>query len=79
MDCSLLRSLAQTNELGERCSIGFEDGLAQTVRWYLDQESWWRDMTSGAYRVWLEQNYGERKLVVCLTAPSSKGVWKGVQ
>jgi dTDP-glucose 4,6-dehydratase len=52
------------NELGERCSIGFEDGLAQTVRWYLDQESWWRDVTSGAYRAWLAQNYGERKLVV---------------
>src|SRR5262249_9085743 len=23
-------------ELGERCSVGFEDGLAQTIRWYLD-------------------------------------------
>jgi dTDP-glucose 4,6-dehydratase len=51
-------------ELGERCSIGFEDGLAQTVRWYLDQQSWWRDVISGAYSAWLAQNYGERKLVV---------------
>jgi dTDP-glucose 4,6-dehydratase len=51
-------------ELDERCSIGFEDGLAQTVHWYLDQESWWRDVTSGAYRAWLDKNYGSRKLVV---------------
>jgi len=47
-------------ELGERCSVGFEDGLAQTVRWYLDHEDWWRDVTSGAYRTWLERNYGSR-------------------
>ncbi|HLZ02765.1 MAG TPA: dTDP-glucose 4,6-dehydratase, partial [Bradyrhizobium sp.] len=50
-------------ELGERCRIGFEEGLAQTVRWYLDQEGWWRDVTSGAYRAWLEENYGSRKVV----------------
>ena len=47
-------------ELGERCSVGFEDGLAQTIRWYLDHEDWWRDVTSGAYRTWLERNYGSR-------------------
>jgi dTDP-glucose 4,6-dehydratase len=52
------------NELGQRCSIGFEDGLAQTISWYLEHESWWRDVTSGAYRAWLEQNYGARKRVV---------------
>jgi dTDP-glucose 4,6-dehydratase len=47
-------------ELGERWSVGFEDGLAQTIRWYLDHEDWWRDVTSGAYRMWLERNYGSR-------------------
>jgi dTDP-glucose 4,6-dehydratase len=51
-------------ELGERCSVGFEDGLAQTVRWYLDQESWWRDVTTGAYRAWLDENYGAREVLV---------------
>jgi dTDP-glucose 4,6-dehydratase len=48
------------DELGNRCSINFEDGLGQTVRWYLDQEDWWRDVTSGAYKAWIDKNYGFR-------------------
>ena len=47
-------------ELGSRCSVGFEAGLRQTVRWYLDQEDWWRDVTSGAYKAWIDKNYGFR-------------------
>jgi dTDP-glucose 4,6-dehydratase len=47
-------------ELGKRCSVGFETGLEQTVRWYLDQENWWRDVTSGAYKAWIDKNYGFR-------------------
>ncbi len=50
-------------ELGNRSSVGFESGLGQTLRWYLDQESWWRDVTSGAYRAWIEKNYGFRQAV----------------
>ena len=44
-------------ELGEQCSVRFETGLRQTVRWYLDQENWWRDVTSGAYKAWIDKNY----------------------
>jgi dTDP-glucose 4,6-dehydratase len=47
-------------ELGKRCSVGFEAGLGQTVRWYLEQENWWRDVTSGAYKAWIDKNYGFR-------------------
>ena len=47
-------------ELGSRCSVGFERGLAQTVQWYLDHEAWWRDVTSGAYKAWIDKNYGFR-------------------
>ena len=28
----------------------FETGIEKTIRWYLDNESWWRDIHSGAYR-----------------------------
>jgi len=49
-----------SHELGERSSIGFEAGLDETVRWYLDREDWWRDVTSGAYRAWIDKNYGFR-------------------
>jgi nucleoside phosphorylase len=38
--------------------VKFETGLRQTVRWYLDQEDWWRDVTSGAYKAWIDKNYG---------------------
>jgi dTDP-glucose 4,6-dehydratase len=47
-------------ELGSRCSVGFEAGLRQTIHWYLDQEAWWRDVTSGAYQAWIAKNYGFR-------------------
>lgn len=47
-------------ELGNRCAIGFEDGLGQTVGWYLDQKDWWHDVTSGAYKAWIDKNYGFR-------------------
>ena len=47
-------------ELGSRCSVDFEIGLGQTIRWYLDNETWWRDVTSGAYKAWIDKNYGFR-------------------
>jgi dTDP-glucose 4,6-dehydratase len=47
-------------ELGKRCSIDFESGLGPTIQWYLDRENWWRDVTSGAYKAWIDKNYGFR-------------------
>jgi dTDP-glucose 4,6-dehydratase len=47
-------------ELGKRCGVEFKAGLEQTVRWYLDQQDWWRDVTSGAYKAWIAKNYGFR-------------------
>ena len=47
-------------ELGNRPGIDFEHGLEPTVQWYLDHESWWRDVTSGAYKAWIDKNYGFR-------------------
>ncbi len=47
-------------ELGQRCSVGFDAGLKRTVHWYLDHENWWRDVTSGAYKDWIDKNYGLR-------------------
>jgi dTDP-glucose 4,6-dehydratase len=39
-----------TTELGWQPRHGFEDGLRQTVRWYLDHKGWWERVMSGAYR-----------------------------
>jgi dTDP-glucose 4,6-dehydratase len=30
------------------------------VRWYLDHEAWVDEVTSGAYRTWVETNYARR-------------------
>jgi dTDP-glucose 4,6-dehydratase len=37
-------------ELGWRPKRDFEEGLRQTVRWYLDNESWWGPIMGGTYR-----------------------------
>jgi dTDP-glucose 4,6-dehydratase len=49
------------NELGYRAAHGFTERFAQTLRWYLDNESWWRAVLSGDYRKWVETNYGGRQ------------------
>ena len=37
-------------ELGWRPRETFESGIRKTVRWYLENEEWVRDVTSGSYR-----------------------------
>ena len=37
-----------------------EEGLEQTVRWYLEHEEWWRRIKSGAYRDFYQKHYKER-------------------
>ena len=37
-------------ELGWRPKRNFEEGLRQTVRWYLDNQSWWEPIMGGTYR-----------------------------
>jgi len=38
------------SELGFKPLERFETGIEKTVDWYLDNEPWWRDVLSGAYR-----------------------------
>ena len=44
-------------ELGWKPKATFEDGLRKTVRWYLENQEWVRDVTSGAYRQWVATHY----------------------
>jgi dTDP-glucose 4,6-dehydratase len=47
-------------ELGWAPEETFETGLEKTVRWYLANPEWVEQVRSGAYREWIERNYGER-------------------
>ena len=47
-------------ELGWKPSETFESGIRKTVQWYLDNQSWVQNITSGAYRQWMDKNYGDR-------------------
>ena len=45
-------------ELGWKPVETFESGIRKTVRWYLDNGDWVRNVTSGAYRDWVGRQYG---------------------
>jgi dTDP-glucose 4,6-dehydratase len=44
-------------ELGWKPQETLESGLRKTVAWYLHNEAWVRDVTSGNYRQWIETHY----------------------
>ncbi len=44
-------------ELGWRPAETFATGIRKTVRWYLDNQAWVADVTSGGYREWIERHY----------------------
>jgi len=52
-------SKLKTN-LGWSPSYQLQEGLTQTVRWYIEHEQWWRRIKSGAYRDFYQRHYGER-------------------
>ncbi|BBO73018.1 dTDP-glucose 4,6-dehydratase [Desulfosarcina widdelii] len=47
-------------EIGWQPEETFQSGIRKTVQWYLDHAGWVANVTSGAYRDWIETNYGER-------------------
>lgn len=48
------------NELGVSAKQPFEMRLKETVRWYLQNEDWWRKAMSGDFQKWIEANYRHR-------------------
>ena len=47
-------------ELGWAPSVTFEEGLAQTIDWYLTNTEWLQNVTTGAYAHYYEQQYEQR-------------------
>lgn len=55
IDSSKLKS-----ELGWEPSLQFEEGIEKTVRWYLDNEEWLDNVTSGEYQNYYDEMYTKR-------------------
>lgn len=47
-------------ELGWAPTIPFDEGLASTVKWYQENETWWRRVQSGEYQSFFETQYSTR-------------------
>ena len=48
------------NELDWKPSVTFEQGLEKTVDWYLDNQEWLDNVTSGAYQHYYTEMYAEK-------------------
>jgi dTDP-glucose 4,6-dehydratase len=44
-------------ELGYRAAVTLENGLRDTVDWYLANSHWWQGVMDASYRKWIESNY----------------------
>ncbi len=53
-----LSSAKLSEELGWQAQTHFEQGLAQTVQWYRDNEWWWAPIRTGDYTAYYQQQYG---------------------
>lgn len=45
------------SELGWKPAETFETGIEKTVTWYLDNQAWVQNVTSGEYRNWVDKQY----------------------
>lgn len=56
-------STEKLRAMGWQPQVPFEQGLADTVRWYRENEWWWRPVKErdAEYRAYIEQQYGGRR------------------
>ena len=47
-------------ELGWLPATKFADGIHKTIRWYLDNRSWWENIINGEYQNYYERMYANR-------------------
>lgn len=51
---------SKTRKLGWQPQIDFETGVVETVRWYRENESWWRPTKGGEFATYYARQYAER-------------------
>lgn len=44
-------------KLGWKPTYNFETGIAQTIKWYIENENWWKNIISGEYQSYFEKQY----------------------
>lgn len=49
-----------SRELGWEPTTLFDEGIKMTIRWYLENKSWWENIISGDYQNYYEKMYGNR-------------------
>ena len=49
-----------SSELGWLPETTFEEGIKKTIKWYLDNESWWQEIIDGEYQDYYERMYSGR-------------------
>ncbi|MFW5502161.1 MAG: hypothetical protein ACOCO5_02630, partial [Segatella copri] len=47
-------------ELGWEPSLQFEEGIEETVKWYLENQEWMDNVTSGDYQKYYDNMYSNR-------------------
>ena len=50
-----------SKELGWEPTTRFEEGIKKTVRWYLENRTWWEEIISGEYRNYYKKMYGNKQ------------------
>jgi dTDP-glucose 4,6-dehydratase len=48
---------AKLRSLGWQPHVKWEDGIAETVAWYRENEVWWRRIKSGEFKSYYEKQY----------------------
>ena len=48
------------NELGWQPEYDFDSGIEDTIKWYLENEDWWKKIISGEYTSYFDKMYGYR-------------------
>lgn len=55
IDCSKIK-----RELKWNRKVSFDDGLKETIKWYLKEKDWIQHIQNGEYKNWINKNYSNR-------------------
>ena len=58
--CAMLSTRRNFRRSSAEPSLQFEEGIEKTVRWYLDNQEWLDNVTSGDYQKYYEKMYNNR-------------------